>query len=471
MHTIVLVKFSDPDNFGKDAVARVTCADIGYPQDLTQYGERVLEVTLPGCCSRGAATRHGRWVLITERLEDVTVAFGVGQEGLLKELGTLIAIQDEDDWDINVGGRILAVTGNTITLDRPITAPVGSELMVGANGQMVTYQISGTANNAETITVIGSATAASMENVWLLSTPTVKPTLWRLLSSSESDNSYGMQALKHDPAKYAIADNIGSFQQANSPAYANPLPPTNIEVTGSGDSSYLIGWSPSPTRQVAAYILQKQIKDSNIWQTIPVAPGYTDAEITTSPNIYRFRVASISFLNRQSDWLVSNYYGSFTGRIVSANPDGTVTLDRDVVLVAGKAYQIETIVHGIKDLRPIINAAGTYRVITTNPGYAGASAFFEWGNPATLPPAIDNKASAIRVVGSGIATAYSQQNFTGASQVFTEGLYLASRGGLSAVGNNAISSLQVAQNTTAYLYEGEPGENPQPASIWRLIEL
>jgi predicted phage tail protein len=471
MHTVCIVKFFDGSNFGKEDVVRVTAADVGYPNDLSIYGDRVTEITLPGCISRGAATRHARWVLITERLEDAIVTFGVGQDGLLQDLGKLIAIQDEGEADIPVGGRIIAVTGNQLTLDRSVTANTGDELMIMTGGQLLTYQLTNNAVNTALVTVTGQASMPSPADVWLLDSLVAPVSLWKVLSVGESDNGYGVQAMKHSPDKYAIADNIGTFPSANSAQYANPNPPSNLEVVGAGDGSYLVGWTASTTPQVTNYILQKQARGSNTWQTIAVPPGYTDAEVSTAPGIYKFRVAAVSLSGRQSEWVTSGDNASFYGRIVSANLDGTITLDRDVILETGKTYQIETIVAGLPDVRPVTTPPSTTRTISTSPGYAGASASYDWGTVAALPPEIDNKASCVRVVGSGSVTVWSQPSYTGANQVLTAGIYFASQNQLSGVGDNAISSIEVAQNTTAILYEGEPGVSPQPASTWRLIEV
>ncbi|MDP0273960.1 phage tail protein, partial [Glaesserella parasuis] len=70
--------------------------------------------------SRGQARRYGKWVLETSRLEQCTISFSVGREGLQVLPGDIIEIADKSYANVNLGGRVLAINGRTVTLDAPI---------------------------------------------------------------------------------------------------------------------------------------------------------------------------------------------------------------------------------------------------------------------------------------------------------------------------------------------------------------
>jgi predicted phage tail protein len=127
IHTVALISFYDNQNFGRKDIVRVDSGDIGYPNDLIIYGEVPIEVTLPGCTTRAAAIRHGRWKLITERLEDEVISFATGNAGQLRRPGELIEIQDNGRNNEFLGGRVLASTNSSITLDRPISWSAGDQ--------------------------------------------------------------------------------------------------------------------------------------------------------------------------------------------------------------------------------------------------------------------------------------------------------------------------------------------------------
>ncbi|MDA1381873.1 phage tail protein [Plesiomonas shigelloides] len=117
-HTAVHVQYVSPDNGWQTQIEYV--AD---DEAIARYGLNVLEVSAFGCTSRGQAHRTGKWILETERLERQSVSFSVGRDGLKHLPGDIIQIADSGYAGIRIGGRIKAVVGQNVQLDREVGLP------------------------------------------------------------------------------------------------------------------------------------------------------------------------------------------------------------------------------------------------------------------------------------------------------------------------------------------------------------
>ncbi|MDG6308562.1 phage tail protein, partial [Glaesserella parasuis] len=75
--TAVEVEYADERNNYQKAIEYV--ADDAM---IKRYGYNVKKIVAFACTSRGQARRYGKWVLETSRLEQCTISFSVGREGL-----------------------------------------------------------------------------------------------------------------------------------------------------------------------------------------------------------------------------------------------------------------------------------------------------------------------------------------------------------------------------------------------------
>ncbi|MDN4239322.1 host specificity protein, partial [Citrobacter freundii] len=116
-----------------------------------RYGFNQLEMTAIGCTRQSEANRKGRWGILTNN-KDRVVSFDVGLDGNIPQPGYIIAVSDELLSGKVMGGRISAVNGRVIKLDRVADAAAGDRLIInlpsGAS-QSRTIQ----AINGESVTV------------------------------------------------------------------------------------------------------------------------------------------------------------------------------------------------------------------------------------------------------------------------------------------------------------------------------
>ncbi|MEP9266821.1 phage tail protein [Enterobacter asburiae] len=227
-YTTALVSWSDPDNAYADAMEPV------FEQALVaRYGFNQLEMTAIGCTRQSEANRKGRWGILTNN-KDRVVSFDVGLDGNIPQPGYIIAVADELLSGKVMGGRISAVNGRVIKLDRVADAAAGDRLILnlpsGAS-QSRTIQ----AVNGESVTV---ATAYSetpqAEAVWVVESDELYAQQYRVVSVSDNDNgTFSITAAWHDPDKYARIDTGAIIDQRPISVIppGNQSPPANIVIS------------------------------------------------------------------------------------------------------------------------------------------------------------------------------------------------------------------------------------------------
>ena len=186
-----------------------------YVQDdeaVRRYGLNVRQVAAFGCDSRGQAARFGAWMLQTGLRQQDAVSFTVGREGLRHLPYDVIRIMDNDYAGADFSGRLKAVSGLTVTLDRPVEAEIGSRFSVEADGALQTLEVM--AKPAADRLELSAAPQAAAGDVWVLQ-GRVKARLYRVVSSKENtaDGTFTVSALRHDPQKYGVVDGWAKFDR------------------------------------------------------------------------------------------------------------------------------------------------------------------------------------------------------------------------------------------------------------------
>ena len=248
--TAVEVEYADERNFYQKAVEYVA-------DDLmiARYGYNVKKITAYGCTSRGQAHRYGKWVLETSRLEQCTITFVVGRQGLLHLPGDIIEIADNDFSGKTLGGRVVAINGKKVTLDQPVEITGDSYLSyLNDEMQLVKIKIINVDNaNKSVITLETNPVGLNVMDDWVLKTPQVSTQLYRALGITENDDgSYTITALQHEPQKEAIVDGSASFVPVVTTMHNGLTKVTNADVVYSADGIRLT-WSVPTTDTILTY--------------------------------------------------------------------------------------------------------------------------------------------------------------------------------------------------------------------------
>ena len=246
-HNAIQVEYADKENSYEKAIEYV--AD---DESIRKNGLNVKKITAFGCTSRGQAHRTALWLLQTEKLETKTVTFTVGAEGLMHIPGDIIKVADTHYAGTNIGGRVLAVNGKTVTLDREITLSGNSYLSyINANAKHQNIKII-SANGAE-VTLDQPPVGLELYGVWSLTTQQVTSQLFKALSvKEESKGKYTIMALQHEPQKEAIVDNGAKFEPVGTTVLTTPQI-NNIGVAVNADGSVSVDSSVTGGNGIVKY--------------------------------------------------------------------------------------------------------------------------------------------------------------------------------------------------------------------------
>ena len=246
-HNAIQVEYADKDNAYERAIEYVS-----DDESIRKNGLNVKKITAFGCTSRGQAHRTALWLLQTEKLETKTVTFTVGAEGLMHIPGDIIKVADTHYAGTNIGGRVLAVNGKTVTLDREITLSGNSYLSyINANAKHQNIKII-SVNGAE-VTLDQPPVGLELYGVWSLTTQQVTSQLFKALSvKEESKGKYTIMALQHEPQKEAIVDNGAKFEPVGTTVLTTPQI-SNIGVAVNADGSVSVDSSVTGGNGIVKY--------------------------------------------------------------------------------------------------------------------------------------------------------------------------------------------------------------------------
>ncbi|WP_290011564.1 TipJ family phage tail tip protein [Proteus terrae] len=200
-YSTALVSYSDPQNGYADAMEPVFEPDL-----VSRFGFNQLEVTAIGCTRQSEANRKGRWGILTNN-KDRMVTFSVGLDGNIPQPGYIIAVADELLSGKVTGGRVSAIDGRNITLDRVASAVSGDRLILNLpSGQSQARTIQTVSGKVITVTTEYSETPET-ECVWVVESEELYAQQYRVVSVTENEsNQFTITAIQHDPSKYEHVD-------------------------------------------------------------------------------------------------------------------------------------------------------------------------------------------------------------------------------------------------------------------------
>ncbi|HDR1268603.1 TPA: host specificity protein J [Pasteurella multocida] len=253
-HNEIHIEYIDANDSYERKIEVVSDDDL-----IRRHGLNVKKVTAFACTSRGQAFRTGKWILETERLETKTVTFAVGAEGLMHIPGDIIRVADCDYADTNIGGRVLAVNGRNVTLDKEISLWSNSYLTY-IDGEAKHKDIRIVSKNGKEVTLESEPVGLAEFGVWSLTTQEINVQLFRALTiSEEKQGQYTIVALQHEPQKEAIVDNGAVFEPREttlSTAGLDKVSHVNVQANGDGVAlsfDYIVKHSAMIKYQIKLY--------------------------------------------------------------------------------------------------------------------------------------------------------------------------------------------------------------------------
>ena len=306
-YTRALISYDNPlNNFDTDVTA-VTDAKL-----QRRYGDNPLEISAIGCTRESEAQRRGKWALLTNS-KDRAVTFKVGLDGRIPLPGYVIPIADELLAGRPVGGRISAVNGKVINLDRDTQAKPGDRLILNLpDGKCEGRTVQLVSGRQVTVTVAYSV-PPERELVWALDADDLAIPLYRVVSVARPEPGvFEISAVQYDPSKFDHIDTGARLEER--PISVVPITvvpaPTSVDITsnysvdqGLAISTMNISW-PAVAGAVAYDVEWR--KDSGNWIKLQ-RTGATSVDVTgIYSGAYLARVRSVSAFEISSIWKSSN---------------------------------------------------------------------------------------------------------------------------------------------------------------------
>ncbi|MCV0190147.1 DUF1983 domain-containing protein [Pseudomonas aeruginosa] len=298
-----LVSYDNPANNYDTDVTGYSDAPL-----LRRYGDNPVELSAIGCTRESEAQRRGKWAVLTS-VQDRTITFATGMEGRIPLPGYIIPVADSLLAGREIGGRISAVAGRVVTLDRVTQAKAGDRLIINLpSGRAEGRTVQSVNGKAVTVTSAYSETPEP-ELCWALDADDLAVQLYRVMSTKRDDNGqWAINGLQYEPSKFDHIDTGARLEER--PISIIPVttvqPPASVALSsrwtidqGLAVSTMTITW-PAVEGAVAYDVEWK--KDSGNWIRLPRA-GTTSVDVTgIYAGGYLARVRAVSAFDITSVW-------------------------------------------------------------------------------------------------------------------------------------------------------------------------
>ena len=298
-----LVSYDNPANNYDTDVIPVT--DLALQR---RFRDRPIEISAIGCTRASEAQRRGKWALLSNS-QDRTVTFKTGMEGALVLPGYVIPVADEVVSGRPNGGRISAVAGRVVTLDRDTPVKAGDRLIVNLpNGTAQARTVQSVAGRAVTVTTAYSL-QPEPELQWAIDYDDLAVQLFRVLQRKRTEEGeYEITALEFNPSKFAAIDTGAKLEER--PISVIPIttvqPPASVSLSsayaisqGIAVSTMTIEWPAVPG--AVSYDVEWR-KDSGNWIRLQ-RTGTTSVDVVgIYAGAYLARVRAVSSFDITSTW-------------------------------------------------------------------------------------------------------------------------------------------------------------------------
>ncbi|UTA17573.1 phage tail tip fiber protein [Enterobacter hormaechei] len=303
-NTAALVNWSDPANHYKDTPEPV------YDNDLAmRFDYRQLEMTAIGCTRQSEANRRGRWALLTNGIGEV-VTFSTGMD--VPPVGEVIGVAANELAGRTIGGRVSAVNGRNITLDRAADVKAGNRLFLNLpSGIAQARTVQAIKGNTVTVTTPYSETPEAECN-WGVDSDDLYIALFRVTGTRDNnDGTFEVTGTTYNPDIYSAVDTGARLDER--PISVIPpgvqAPPGNIVVDSYSTVNQNIAVT---TMRVAWDAVQGAVayeaewrRDSGNWISVPRTSSLGFEVQGIYSGRYLVRVRAVNASDVSSVWATS----------------------------------------------------------------------------------------------------------------------------------------------------------------------
>ena len=306
-YTRALVSYDNPaNNYDTDVIP---FADLDLQR---RYGDRPTELSAIGCTRASEAQRRGKWAILSNN-QDRTVSFKTGMEGVIPLPGHIIPVADSLLAGREVGGRIAAVAGRVVRLDRDTQAKPGDRLIINLPGGRAEGRTVQSVTGRDVTVTVDYSEPPIAQLQWALDADELAIPLYRVLRTKRTaEGDFEISALQFEPSKFAHIDTGARLEER--PTSAIPITvvpaPTSVSlavsssvVQGLAVATMTISW-PGVDGAVGYDIEWR--KDSGNWVKL-LRTGMTNVDVVgIYAGAYVARVRAVSAFEISSIWKSSN---------------------------------------------------------------------------------------------------------------------------------------------------------------------
>tara|TARA_Y100000114_G_C11760618_1_gene329387 strand:+ start:644 stop:4036 length:3393 start_codon:yes stop_codon:yes gene_type:complete len=301
---------------------------------IAKLGVLIKKVKAFACTSRNQAARLGRAILFAEQNESETVTFSTSiDSGSIVRPGAVIAINDPVRAGSRRGGRVVAATTTTITIDSLSNTSLPA---LNDNPKISVILSNGTVEERDINDITGAVLTvtsafSSVPNVnapYVISSTTLQTQLFRVLTVEEQDQvNYTISGLAYREGKYNFIENNVALPTRNISILNQPaLPPSSLTVTEKivvinniARSKLIVDWKP--VKGVTQYLVSYKLENGNSVNEIVFSSDYE--LIDTVKGLYTFEVFSY---NASLNLSTNSTSTTFTAQGKTAVPEDVADL-------------------------------------------------------------------------------------------------------------------------------------------------
>lgn len=188
------------------------------------------QVELMGCVELEQAFKHGKHYLRANRYEIRTITFEALQDAIACTIGDVVLVQhDMTDW--GAGGRVQAVAGLNITLDREVDISDGEYRLLVRNSQTDEVQTHTIISHTGATVTVDSASGIYPDALYALGKVGKEAKPFRVLAISKgmNDTTRKITCMEYYPELYS--DDYGDIPVINYSSGAGLLDVVNLRLT------------------------------------------------------------------------------------------------------------------------------------------------------------------------------------------------------------------------------------------------
>ena len=306
-HSVALITWNNPEDLYRQATEYVEDKEA-----LRTMGYRPTDAVAFGCTSRGQANRLGKWILASERLETDQWAWGAGQEAATLLPGDIVRVTDpvyagsnaENPNGVRMGGRVLASSRTTVTLDAPIPVELGVAYTLYYMDATGTDRSAGVINEGagqrsefRFVAQRPEGLEPQVGDVWAMSAVSrLEPALVRVLSVKDNGKgTYDVIGTTHAAQKFAEIDyntrleppptGLGNGLFPNIPTNFSAIDTTFLAAPGVLGLKLFASWTGNTT----AYVVRWRVNGGAWVEDVRNSPSI-DIPNVTEEDVYDFRI-------------------------------------------------------------------------------------------------------------------------------------------------------------------------------------